>query len=152
MKATVTNVRPTGHNLVRASTLLDWVPAGRRLVLVDIENLVGGSATSFADVSDAVDRLRRAIAPSMDDVWTIACGLRRTSARSRRTRGAYRRISRLRVHRGRPLSGRKISLAYKAEPCPMSPEKSSPNTSLPSALRPLNITEITNSSSPKRPK
>ncbi len=74
MKARVASIRPAGHSTTPTPTLFEWVPAGRRLVLVDIENLVGGSGTASAHVSEALDSLRTAIGQSDHDVWTTACG------------------------------------------------------------------------------
>ena len=74
MKAPVTSIRPVGNSTASAPTLHEWVPMGRRLVLVDIENLVGGSGITATSVSGAVHSLREAISPSDDDVWAVACG------------------------------------------------------------------------------
>ena len=59
MKARVASIRPAGHSTTPTPTLFEWVPAGRRLVLVDIENLVGGSGTA----SPTFPKLSTAFAP-----------------------------------------------------------------------------------------
>lgn len=46
----------------------------RRLVLVDIENLVGGSGATAAEVERALAHLRHAVGSCADDVWVVACG------------------------------------------------------------------------------
>jgi hypothetical protein len=74
VRARVTNIRPAGNSSAATPTLRTWVPLGRRLVLVDIENLVGGSGITAASVSNALDSLRTAIGQSDHDVWTTACG------------------------------------------------------------------------------
>lgn len=74
MKARVANIRPTRHSTTPAPALHGWVPTARRLVLVDIENVVGGAGGSAGLVSTALHNLRRAIKPSDRDVWVTACG------------------------------------------------------------------------------
>ena len=58
------------------STLDAWVPAQRRLVLVDIENFIGGSAASAPEVVDALAVIRHGIGTNPNDVWVTACGPR----------------------------------------------------------------------------
>jgi hypothetical protein len=53
-----------------------WVPAGRRLVLIDIENLVGGSDASRDEVAAAVARIDDVVCPTQTDVLVTACGPR----------------------------------------------------------------------------
>ncbi|MEY4174936.1 MAG: hypothetical protein RI900_2101 [Actinomycetota bacterium] len=76
---TTTHQRPRTVGTRRASNrrhtgLVQWAPTQRRLVLVDIENIVGGSHSTEADVERALQRLRRAIGIRTDDVWITACG------------------------------------------------------------------------------
>jgi hypothetical protein len=54
--------------------LQHWVPAGRRLVLVDIENLVGGSGRSAREVDTVYRTLRQVVGCDPHDVWVVACG------------------------------------------------------------------------------
>ncbi|MEY4338533.1 MAG: hypothetical protein RLZ14_383 [Actinomycetota bacterium] len=58
----------------RTSDLAPWVPAQRRLVLVDIENVVGGSSRSACEVERALHDLQRAVGHTEHDVWVTACG------------------------------------------------------------------------------
>lgn len=74
MSARVTNLRPESALPRSDHSLMDWVPIGRRLILVDIENLVGGSHITADIVTDAFEQLRSALGPSPHDVWTTACG------------------------------------------------------------------------------
>jgi hypothetical protein len=53
-----------------------WVPAGRRLVLVDIENVVGGSGVSRDDVAAALATITTVVRPTANDVLVTACGPR----------------------------------------------------------------------------
>lgn len=62
------------HHSPRTAALAPWVPAHRRLVLVDIENVVGGSGRSAADVGRALHDLRHAVGRTEHDVWVTACG------------------------------------------------------------------------------
>ncbi|CAB4889882.1 unannotated protein [freshwater metagenome] len=74
MPSHVATLYPDRLHAQQAAALKPWVPVGRRLVLVDIENLVGGSCSTTTDVANAFGRLRVAIAPSHHDVWAVACG------------------------------------------------------------------------------
>ncbi len=74
MNSRSTNIYSAGTRCTSAPALREWVPAGRRLVLVDVENLVGGSLATASRVADALDRLGRAVGRSADDVWVTACG------------------------------------------------------------------------------
>lgn len=56
--------------------LQPWVAVDRRLVLVDIENLVGGSGASALRVAQALARLRIVIDGTDADIWHVACGRR----------------------------------------------------------------------------
>lgn len=58
----------------RHSGPVQWAPVQRRLVLIDIENIAGGSHSTEAEVERALQRLRRAIGIRHDDVWITACG------------------------------------------------------------------------------
>lgn len=49
---------------------------GRRLILVDLENLLGGSAAGASQVRDILHRLREAVGVTERDVMKIACGPR----------------------------------------------------------------------------
>ena len=61
---------------VRQSGLLPWVPSGRRLILVDIENVVGGSLARVETVAAALADVRAAVSATLHDVWIVACGPR----------------------------------------------------------------------------
>jgi len=54
--------------------LESWVKTDRRLVLIDIENIVGGSEATAAEVAEALEALRDTIGTGEHDVWLIACG------------------------------------------------------------------------------
>jgi len=56
--------------------LQPWVAIDRRLVLVDIENLVGGSGASADRVAQALRALHIAIGGTDADIWRVACGRR----------------------------------------------------------------------------
>jgi hypothetical protein len=66
----------TAHRVLRGTsgTLDTWVPAGRRLVIVDLENLVGGSAASLETVREALAALDVAIGRDTHDVRVVASG------------------------------------------------------------------------------
>lgn len=51
-----------------------WVPAGRRLVLVDIENVIGGSDADSALVGAALRLVDATVGRSSNDVRYVACG------------------------------------------------------------------------------
>ena len=55
---------------------MPWAATDRRLVLVDIENIVGGSDATADDVRWALDALRGAIGLTGNDIWRVACGRR----------------------------------------------------------------------------
>ncbi len=50
-----------------------WVPEGRKLHLVDVENLCGGSHVSDASVATAMCEYAEAAAPSRNDHVIVAC-------------------------------------------------------------------------------
>ncbi len=56
------------------ATLQEWVPDGRRLVAIDLENLVGGSYASTDLVRAGVDEVRALVGMNSHDVWVWACG------------------------------------------------------------------------------
>lgn len=64
----------SAHIISHKAPLASWVPEGRRLVAVDIENLVGGSNTSSWAVGNALAQLRDIVGTSLHDVWIYACG------------------------------------------------------------------------------
>lgn len=57
-------------------SIQSWVPAGRRLVLIDIENVVGGSDACVEDVAAAMVAIHRIVRPTVHDVLVVACGPR----------------------------------------------------------------------------
>jgi hypothetical protein len=65
---------PAAHRPLIAPMLHDWVPSARRLVLVDIENFLGGSSCSAAAVSTAYVSIHEGIGNTTGDVWVTACG------------------------------------------------------------------------------
>ena len=54
--------------------LCAWVPDGRRLIVIDIENLVGGSGATTDKVATTMARLRIVVRATSDDVCLTACG------------------------------------------------------------------------------
>lgn len=59
----------------RAQRTCRWVPAGRRLVVVDIENVVGGSQAGSAMVATALRFVDDIVGRTGDDVRYVACGV-----------------------------------------------------------------------------
>ena len=57
-----------------SGALAPWVPVGRRLVLIDLENLVGGSGATLETVRDALAALAVAVGRRADDVRVVASG------------------------------------------------------------------------------
>ena len=63
-----------GAARAKGVALEQWVPAGRRLVLVDVENLVGGSSASAEVVRAGQAAFMSAVPHLENDVWVWACG------------------------------------------------------------------------------
>lgn len=59
----------------RASRGARWVPAGRRLVVVDIENVLGGSGAGSTTVARALQFVDEAVGRTEHDVRYVACGV-----------------------------------------------------------------------------
>lgn len=59
----------------RARRTARWVPAGRRLVIVDIENVVGGSNAHSSLVDAAMRLVDRLVGRTEHDVRYVACGV-----------------------------------------------------------------------------
>ena len=64
----------TGQQQIDFTALEPWVPAGRRLIAVDLENLVGGSGASEADIGAVVAHVLAATHAGETDVVVWACG------------------------------------------------------------------------------
>lgn len=98
--------QPASHRRTAADThrpsvdtpLKSWVPRGRRLVLIDLENLVGGSEATAAEVAEALDLLRTTLGTDPDDVRVVSCGPTLLST-------AMSVISSTRVSLGRGIDG-----------------------------------------------
>jgi hypothetical protein len=56
------------------SRLESWVPVGRRLIAVDLENLVGGASASSGDVKAVMQQVLELVAVGDTDVMVLACG------------------------------------------------------------------------------
>jgi|GEM_PF-3168730 len=76
MHRSAAHSRTTAATFLRGTshTLAPWVPAGRRLVLIDLENLVGGSAASLETVREALAALDVAVGRTSHDVRVVASG------------------------------------------------------------------------------
>lgn len=99
-----------GRVLRGTSGSLDtWVPAGRRLVLVDLENLVGGSAATLETVREALAALDTAVGRTAHDVRVVATGSTLLST-------AMTLISSTRVSLGRGIDGADRRLLDDLEP------------------------------------
>lgn len=56
------------------ATLREWVPDGRRLIAIDLENLVGGSHASTDLIRAGVEEVQALVGGTDHDVWVWACG------------------------------------------------------------------------------
>lgn len=63
-----------GQQQIDFNALEPWVPAGRRIIAVDLENLVGGSGASGAEVEAVVASVLAATHAGDADVVVWACG------------------------------------------------------------------------------
>lgn len=99
------------HRIQRGTsgTLATWVPAGRRLILVDLENLVGGSGATVEAVREALAALDIAIGRHTSDVRVVATG-------STLLTTAMSLLSSTRVSLGRGINGADLRLVDDLEP------------------------------------
>jgi hypothetical protein len=64
------------RNFQHPATLRQWVPDGRRLVAIDLENLIGGSDADTDLIRAGVEEVRALVGATDHDVWVWACGPR----------------------------------------------------------------------------
>jgi hypothetical protein len=74
MKARSNQLCSISASRFKPQSLLTWVPANRRLVLIDLENLVGGSDQELEQVVIALDHLKASLELTVNDIVVYASG------------------------------------------------------------------------------